>query len=116
MTFDPTIARLPGTNFVNPVRLLTNGSVLSTNEGTVEILYNGTWGSVCDDYWGFSEARVVCRMLGYVDAIRAYSRYLPLYIVQLSMQASELRKLIIWACLLIELHESLIKPKPMSRN
>ncbi|XP_064385063.1 deleted in malignant brain tumors 1 protein-like isoform X2 [Halichondria panicea] len=66
--------RLPGTNFVNPVRLLTNGSVLSTNEGTVEILYNGTWGSVCDDYWGFSEARVVCRMLGYVDAIRAYSR------------------------------------------
>lgn len=87
VTFDlPHTARLSGTDFVNPVRLLTNGSVISTNEGTVEILYNGAWGSVCDDYWGFSEARVVCRMLGYVDAIRAYSRYLPLYIVQLSMQ------------------------------
>ncbi len=41
----------------------------------MEILLNGTWGSVCDDYWGFNDARVVCRMLGFVDAIRAYSRY-----------------------------------------
>ena len=43
--------------------------------GTVEIRYNGTWGVVCDDYWGYSEAVVVCRMLNFSGAIRAFSRW-----------------------------------------
>ena len=60
------------TSFRNPVRLVVNESVLGTVEGTVEILYNGTWGTVCDDYWSFSDARVVCRMLGFSDAIASY--------------------------------------------
>ena len=41
----------------------------------MEILVNGTWGSVCDNYWGYTDAQVVCRMLGFVGAIRAYSRW-----------------------------------------
>jgi len=47
-----------------------------TNEGTVEILNRATgeWGSVCDDYFGYEEATVVCRMLGFEAAIRSYSR------------------------------------------
>lgn len=32
--------------------------------GTVEIVYNNTRGTICDDIWRHEEAAVICRMLG----------------------------------------------------
>lgn len=67
-------ARDPSGEIENPIRLVINGTVPGENEGTIQIFYNGTWGTICDDYWGYSEAVVACRMLGFSTAVQAYSR------------------------------------------
>ena len=36
-----------------------------SSRGRVEILHDGQWGSVCGRKFGYNEAQVICRSLGY---------------------------------------------------
>ncbi|NWT45164.1 DMBT1 protein, partial [Chroicocephalus maculipennis] len=59
----PPTATLLGSNLMPSSSLaatlrLVNG--WNQCEGHTEIFHRGTWGTICDDFWGISDAEVVC--------------------------------------------------------
>ncbi|XP_033106180.1 deleted in malignant brain tumors 1 protein-like [Anneissia japonica] len=54
------------------VNVRLSGSILP-GWGRVEIMRHGVWGTICDDRWDINDARVICRMLGFTDAVGCLS-------------------------------------------
>ena len=39
------------------------------SSGRLEVYYRGQWGTVCNDFFGQTEANVACQQLGYYSAL-----------------------------------------------
>ena len=40
--------------------------------GRVEVFYKGKWGKICRNTWDFKDVRVICRQLGFEEALAEF--------------------------------------------
>ena len=65
------------------------------NVGRVEVYYNNTWGTICDDSWHLRDGDVVCKQMGYERAERVVYRATfgegkgPIWLDQLDCRGDE---------------------------
>ena len=62
----------PAHTQIEGLKLINGG-----DDSTVDIVHvkiNGTWGGICDDGFGFNEANVICRQLGYYMGAKNVTR------------------------------------------
>ncbi|XP_060102846.1 neurotrypsin [Heteronotia binoei] len=64
------------------------------HEGRLEVLYNGQWGTICDDGWTELNTHVVCRQLGFKNGRSSLERYLeeargPIWLDDVSCSGKE---------------------------
>lgn len=54
---------------------LSGGSTIM--EGRVEICFNETWGTICDNFWSSNDGNVVCNELGFSRFGKPFGQILP---------------------------------------